>query len=198
MIKIGLTGSIAMGKSEVAKIWQAEGLPVFDADLEVHNFYNSAEGADLLSSVAADAIQNGRVDRQLLSAIIVQNPDRLKAIEVIVHAEIAKRRASFTNHAKAGSHPVVVYDIPLLFEKNLETTVDVTVLVSASESDQRHRALERPGMTAEKLNMILERQMPDAEKRKRADHIIENTGSLAQLAAKALLILRHIQRTTTP
>jgi dephospho-CoA kinase len=195
MIKIGLTGSIAMGKSEVVKVLQGQGLPVFDADDEVHQLYDSPEGIKLLSTIVPDAIRNGKLDRNLLSSIVVADPQKLNALEKLVHAEIAKRRQSFVEKADIEGHNLVVFDIPLLFEKQLDKTVDVTVVVSAPEPLQRQRALARPGMTAQKLDMILSRQMPDVKKRQCADYVIENDGTLTDLAHKTLNVLDNIKRT---
>lgn len=197
MIRIGLTGSIAMGKSEVARILVEAGLPLFDSDKEVHKLYDSAEGAALLSPHVPDAIRNGRVDRSLLSKIVIADQTKLNQLETLVHAEIANRREAFAAAAENNGHSLVVFDVPLLFEKNLEKTVDVTVVVSAPETEQRKRALSRDGMTPEKLDMILSRQMPDREKRKRADYIIENNGTLADLAERTRAILMQIKRTHT-
>jgi dephospho-CoA kinase len=198
MIKIGLTGSIAMGKSEVAQILEKQGLPVFDADREVHKLYDSKDGATLLAPHVPEAIHEGKVDRNLLTHIVMQEPEQLGRIEKIIHAEIALRREKFTVASRSNGHSIIVFDIPLLFEKNMEKSVDVTIVVSAREADQHKRALARPGMTLEKLAMIQNRQMPDHEKRKRADYIIENNGTLAQLAERTLAVLDQIKRTHQP
>ena len=194
MIVIGLTGSIAMGKSEVANILRAEGLPLFDADREVHALYDSSHGATLLRDLAPEAIVDGHVDRQRLSRLVVAEPHLLKQLEKIVHAEIAQRRKTFVATAEAKGHAMVVADIPLLFEKDGDKEVDVTVVVSAPSQLQRMRALARPGMTADKLEMILKRQMPDAEKQQRADHVIDNTGTLVDLRNKTLAVLTAIRK----
>ena len=195
MIKIGLTGSIAMGKSEVGRILEVQGLPLFDSDKEVHQLYDSAEGAALLTSLVPGAIHNGKVNRKLLSTIVTVDTEKLNEIETVVHAEIVKRRAAFTTAAEGQGHSMVVYDVPLLFEKHLEKTVDVIVVVSASEALQRSRALARDGMSVEKFNMIVSRQVPDPEKRKRADYVIENNGTLAELAERTRDVLNQIKRT---
>jgi dephospho-CoA kinase len=194
MIVIGLTGSIAMGKSEVARVLSAEGIPLFDADKEVHALYDSVEGANLLRRLAPTAIAGDKVDRATLSGLVLNEPDLLARLEEIIHAEIAKRRDTFVAAAKSGGNAVVVVDVPLLFEKGGDRDVDVSIVVSAPEHEQHRRALARPGMTSEKLNMILKRQMPDAEKRRRATYVIENNGTLEDLQAKALTVLKHIRR----
>jgi dephospho-CoA kinase len=194
MIKIGLTGSIAMGKSEVARIVVGQGLPLFDADKEVHQLYDSEAGTKLLRPLIPEAIRDGKIDRNLLTQALMKDPDQLKQLEKIIHAEIAQRRQAFTVLSQDQHHPIIVFDIPLLFEKNLDKTVDVSIVVSTPEAEQRKRALARPGMTAAKLSMILGRQMPDHDKRKRANFIIENNGTLAQLAEQTISVLNQIKR----
>jgi dephospho-CoA kinase len=194
MISIGLTGSIAMGKSEVSRILQKHGLPVFDADHEVHALYNSQAGVDLLKPYVPEAIVNGKIDRVALTKIVMADPQRLNTLEKIVHDEIAKRRSTFKINAEDQGHAFAVFDIPLLFEKNLESSIDVSIVVSAPPHLQQQRALARPGMTEEKFEMILSRQMSDAEKRKRADHIIENDGTLEDLSNRTLACLAQIKR----
>lgn len=198
MIIIGLTGSIAMGKSEVARVFVGEGLPLFDADKEVHALYDSVAGADLLRSLVPSAVEDGRVDRKKLSDHLVLSPEDLDPIEKIVHAEIARRRKAFLSEIEARGHSFAVVDVPLLFEKGGDKDVDVTVVVSAPADQQRSRALARPGMTDAKLDMILKRQMQDMEKRKRADYVIENTGTLEELRVRTLSVLDAIKKRTKP
>jgi dephospho-CoA kinase len=193
MIVIGLTGSIAMGKSEVAKIFEAEGIPVFDADAEVHRFYESQKGADLIAPLAPTGIRDGRVDRQALTDLITEDSSLLAKLEAIVHAEIARRRQVFLHGAKAQGHLMAALNIPLLFEKGTESNCDVTLVVSSPPQDQKRRVLARKGMTEERLKLILNRQMPDAEKRAKADFVIENDGSLSDLKTKTLMILKTIR-----
>jgi dephospho-CoA kinase len=194
MIKIGLTGSIAMGKSEVARILAAQGLPLFDADVEVHKLYDSEDGAKLLQQHVPEAIVDSRVDRGKLTEIVMADPQRLHQLEAVVHAEIGRRRSQFVATAEADGYSIALFDIPLLFEKQLENTVDVTLVVSAPLAEQQNRALARPHMTQQKLEMILSRQMPDYEKRNRADYIIENDGSLDVLNQRTLNVLTEIKR----
>jgi dephospho-CoA kinase len=197
MMTIGVTGSIAMGKSEVSRIYREQGIPVFDADLEVHALYDSQEGVALLQPCVPEAIVDGQIHRATLTAIVMKNPERLSQVEKIVHHEIAERRVAFAEHAEKSGHSIVVYDIPLLFEKSYEKIVDVTVVVSAPSDIQQQRALLRSGMTQEKLDMILARQMPDAEKQKRADYVIENDGTLEHLRDRALVVLASIKKEHT-
>jgi dephospho-CoA kinase len=198
MIIIGLTGSIAMGKSEVARILVGEGLPLFDADKEVHALYDSSEGAELLQSLVPSAVKDGRVDRKTLSDHLVSFPEDLDPIEKVVHAEVARRRTAFLSEMKAQGHRFVAVDVPLLFEKGGDKDVDVTVVVSAPADQQRSRALARPGMTEARLEMILKRQMPDLEKRMHADYVIENTGTLQELRMRTLTVLDAIKKRTRP
>jgi dephospho-CoA kinase len=198
MIIIGLTGSIAMGKSEVARILVGEGLPLFDADKEVHALYDSTEGAELLQPLVPSAVKDGRVDRKKLSDHLVSSPDDLDPIEKVVHAEIARRRNLFLSEVKAQGHRFAVVDVPLLFEKGGDKDLDVTVVVSTPADQQRSRALARPGMTQARLEMILKRQMPDLEKRMRADYVIENSGTLQELHARTLTVLDAIKNRIKP
>jgi dephospho-CoA kinase len=198
MTVIGLTGSIAMGKSEVASILVGEGLPVFDADREVHRLYDSAEGAALIRPLAPLATNDSSVDRKKLSEHLMSKPADLASIEKLVHAEVARRRLAFLEACASNGHALVVVDVPLLFETSGEKDVDVTVVVSAPEQMQRDRALARPGMTVEKLDMIQSRQMPDLEKRRRADYVIENNGSLDDLRQRTLVVLDQIKGRTKP
>lgn len=192
MIIIGLTGSIAMGKSEVARLMAAQGLPVFDADKQVHAFYDSQSGADVLKPLVPEAVKNHRVDRTTLSQCVLADPALLERIEQIVHAEIAERRKQFIAHHRAQNARTVVVDVPLLFEKSGDKDVDLTVVVSAPEHLQRQRALARSGMTQEKLDIIMSRQMPDQEKRRRATFVIENADSLETLARNTQNVLDAI------
>jgi dephospho-CoA kinase len=194
MIVIGLTGSIAMGKSEVASVFREQGLPVFDADKEVHRLYDSPEGAQLLKPLAPAAIVEGRVDRKELSAVVMADAALLEKLETIVHAEITARRRDFLRDASARGQSMAVVDVPLLFEKGGDKDVDVTVVVSSPETEQKKRALSRPGMTPEKLAMVLKRQMSDTEKRRRADFVIENNSTLEELKNRTLSVLKAIRK----
>ena len=176
MIVVDLTGSIGMGKSTTAAMFAAEGAPVYDADAEVHALY--AEGGAAVGPVGAafpGVVKDGAVDRAALSAQVVGNPEALKRLEAIVHPLVGAARAEFFERAARDGADLVVLDIPLLFETGGEKRVDAVVVVSAPPETQRARVLARPGMTAEKLDAILARQMHDAEKRARA-HFVVDTG----------------------
>jgi len=176
---LGLTGSIGMGKSAVAAMLRGLGVPVFDADAAVHELQGPG-GACLASIERAFPGTTGPqgVDRQKLGAAVFGNPEALKLLESIVHPEVAEmRRAFLADNADA---PLIVFDIPLLFEKAGNHGLDAVAVVSAPYEQQRERVLARPGMTEEKFAQILKLQVPDAEKRARADHVIDTGTSLAE------------------
>lgn len=171
MITLGLTGSIGMGKSTTAQMFADRGVPVWDADAAVHRIYAvGGAGVAPIARVFPSAITDGAVDRSILKYLIAEDPNVLTKIEEIVHPLVAEDRANFVaEHAAA---PFVLLDIPLLFETNADAWLDVTICVSAPADVQASRVLARPGMTQETFDMILAKQMPDAEKRARADYII--------------------------
>ena len=176
---LGLTGSIGMGKSAVAAMLRGLGVPVFDADAAVHELQGPG-GACLAPIERAFPGTTGPqgVDRQKLGAAVFGNPQALKLLESIVHPEVAEmRRAFLADNADA---PLIVFDIPLLFEKTGNHGLDAVAVVSAPYEQQRERVLARPGMTEEKFAQILKLQVPDAEKRARADHVIDTGTSLAE------------------
>lgn len=188
MIVLGLTGSIGMGKSTVAKMFADEGVPVFDADAAVHRLQGPA-GALVEQIEAAFPGTTGEagVDRTALAERVLAAPEELRRLEALVHPAVARERAAFlTAHAAA---PIVLLDIPLLFEKGLERSVDRIAVVSAGAEAQRRRTLERPGMTVEKFERILAQQMPDAEKRARADFVIPTDRSIAETRASVRRVL---------
>jgi dephospho-CoA kinase len=190
---LGLTGSIGMGKSTVAAMFEAAGVPVFDADAEVRSLQGSG-GALVPAIEAAFPGTTGRdgVHRDVLGARVFGNTASLARLEAIVHPAVAERRALFLlEHAGA---PVVVFDIPLLFEKGGHAAVDAVVVVSAPAEVQRARVLGRPGMTPEKFAQILALQVPDAEKRARADHVIDTGGPLAETEKQVIALLARIAR----
>ncbi len=188
--KLGLTGSIGMGKSTTAALFRAEGVPVWDADAAVHRLY--AQGGAAVGPMAAllpNAVRDGSVSRETIREHLAQNPGLLPAIEAIVHPLVAQDRDSFIAQATSD---IVVLDIPLLFEKGTEAGLDATLLVTAPPSLQRARVLARPGMTEAHFATILARQMPDAEKRRRATHIVE-TLDLPSVTAYVRALLSHIR-----
>lgn len=188
MLVIGLTGSIAMGKSEAAKILAAKGLLVFDADAEVHKLYDSEEGAAIIRPFVPEAARGGKVDRKIITEHVLKDPALLTRLEKGVHAEIRRRRQGFIDRARASGAKAVVLDIPLLFETGSEKNVDKTIVISSTPELQRARALER-GLTEERLALILARQMPDADKRKRADAVVFNNSTLMEMKKQLLAFL---------
>lgn len=188
MIKIALTGSIGMGKSTVAKMFERTGMPVFDADAEVRRL--QSPGGGLVAAIEQrfpGSVQDREVDRDALSARVLGNPGELAALESIIHPAVSQARQRFiADHAAA---PALLFEIPLLFETSGQDEFDKVIVVSAPPEVQRERVLSRPGMTADKLESILARQMPDAEKRRRADFVIETGGSLDETERQVEQIL---------
>lgn len=176
---LGLTGSIGMGKSAVAAMFRGLGVPVFDADAAVHELQGPGGACvDPIERAFPGTTGPAGVDRQKLGAAVFGNPEALRRLEQIVHPEVAEmRRAFLADNADA---PLIVFDIPLLYEKTGQHGLDAVVVVSAPAEVQRERVLARPGMTAEKFDQILKLQVPDAEKRARADYVIDTGVSLAE------------------
>lgn len=172
MIVLGLTGSIGMGKSTTARMFEEEGVPVHDSDATVHALYRGAAVEPIRARFPA-AVVDDAVDREKLAAEVLGKPDALRELEKIVHPLVrAETEAFLRKHREAGTK-IVVLDIPLLFETHGEGRVDRIVVVSAPAEVQRERVLARPGMTVEKFEAILKRQVPDAEKRARADFVVD-------------------------
>jgi dephospho-CoA kinase len=174
MIILGLTGSIGMGKSTTARMFVDAGVPVYDADAAVHALY--AKGGAAVAPVEAafpGVTVNGAINRARLSAAVMGDPEALAKLETIVHPLVGAHRIGFFEHAQAKGADIVVLDIPLLFETNGDKRVDKVVVVSAPAEVQRQRVLGRPDMDVAKLEAILARQMPDTEKRARADFVID-------------------------
>jgi dephospho-CoA kinase len=172
MIRLALTGSIGMGKSTVAKMFERVGVPVFDADAVVRGLQaNDAQLIQAIGSRFPDTVSGGKLDRDELARRVLASPDELAALEAIVHPAVHAARARFLlQHSDA---PALLFDIPLLFETGGHEAFDKVIVVSAPASVQRERVLARPGMTPEKLDAILARQMPDEEKRRRADFVVD-------------------------
>ncbi|MCZ4074550.1 dephospho-CoA kinase [Agrobacterium sp. LMR679] len=173
MIVIGLTGSIGMGKTTTAKLFAGEGVPVLDSDEVVHGLYR-AEAVPLIEAAFPGTTVSGTVDRQKLGEVLRQNPANFSRLEEIVHPLVRGRQEAFLEQARKEDRQFALLDIPLLFETGAESRVDKVVVVSCAPEIQRERVLSRPGMTEEKFEMILARQMPDAEKRRRADFIVDS------------------------
>jgi len=185
---LGLTGSIGMGKSTVAAMFAGEGVPVFDADAEVHRL--QGPGGRLLEEIESafpGSTGESGVDRALLGKAVFGNPDALRRLEAIVHPAVAHERALFLESNRA--RPLVVLDIPLLFEAGGWQQVDRIAVVSAPGQVQRARVLARPGMTEARFESILAKQMPDAEKRERADFVIPTGGTLDETRAAVRAVI---------
>jgi dephospho-CoA kinase len=189
MIVAGLTGSIAMGKSTVAAMFAKLGAPVFDADDSVREFY-SGDGAIMIEGAFPGVTANGQIDREQLSARVLVDPMALQRLESLVHPAVAAARARFLERATAEGRQLMIADVPLLFETGGESTVDLILVVSATESLQRARALARDGMTEAKLAAILSRQTSDAEKRRRAHFVIDTGGVLERTRAQVVQFMR--------
>ena len=198
MIVLGLTGSIGMGKSTTAKMFVEEGAPVYDADAAVHALYAKGGAAVPLVEAAFPGVtRDGAVDRQALGARVLDNPEALRALERIVHPLVGADRAKFVEDARKAGADIVVFDIPLLYETGGEARVDKVAVVSAPAGIQRERVLARPGMTAEKLQAILARQTPDAEKRRRADFIIETGEGLEHAREQVRQVIAALRSSAT-
>ncbi len=179
MIVVGLTGSIAMGKTETAKIFRALGIPVFDSDAEVHRQYKKGgKGAKTLSPLFPEAVIQGVVDREILAKLVLADPEAMRKLETAIHPIVRAKQDAFLDQCAASGESIAVLDIPLLFETGHETEVDKVVVVSAPPDIQRQRVLQRPGMTPEKLDRILARQVSDAEKRAKADYVVDTSRGL--------------------
>lgn len=193
MKKIGLTGSIGMGKTTVAKMFAARGIPVFDADDGVHQLY--AKGGAAVEPVGAafpGTVKDGAIDRAALSAQVVGKPAAIKKLESIVHPLVATLREDFLRQAEASGATMAVLEIQMLLEGSNAKQLDAIVVVSAPADIQHARALARPGMTEDKLAGILSNQMPDAEKRARANYIIDTGVSLAETEAQVVKLIETL------
>ena len=191
MFVLGLTGSVGMGKSTAAGFFAEEGVPVHDADAAVHRLY-AGEAAALIEAAFPGTTVDGAVDRTRLAQRVLGDPAALKRLEAIVHPLVQASERRFLAEAEARGEKVVLLDIPLLFETGGDERVDAVVVVSAPAEVQRARVLERPGMTAEKLDAILAQQMPDAEKRRRADFVVDTSRSFDAARAQVRAVLAAV------
>lgn len=180
--RLGLTGSIGMGKSTTAKMFADEGVPVHDADAAVHSLY-TGKAAPLIEAAFPGTVRDGTVDRALLGDRVINDTTAMKKLEAIVHPLVRSAETDFLRKAKEAGHAFAILDIPLLFETGGDSRVDRTIVVTAPPDVQRERVLRRPGMTAERFEGILARQVPDDEKRRRADFLVDT--SLGMEAARA-------------
>lgn len=195
MMIVALTGSIGMGKSTVGKMFAARGVPLFDADAAVHALYDRGGAAvEAIRAVFPDAVTaEGAVDRAVLSKLVLNDAAKIRQLEGIVHPLVGQLRQQFLADAEARHAPFVLLDIPLLFEGEGHKAVDAIVVVSAPEQHQRSRVLARPGMTEDKFSAILARQVPDAEKRRRAHHVIDTGVSLEETEAQVTALVAELR-----
>ncbi|MDP2411677.1 MAG: dephospho-CoA kinase [Pseudolabrys sp.] len=191
MFILGLTGSIGMGKSTTAKFFAAEGVPVHDADAAVHRLYEG-EATPLIEAAFPGTTAGGKVDRDQLARQVLGNDAAIKRLEAIVHPLVARARDAFLAEAAGNGAAVALLDIPLLYETGGEQICDAVVVVTAPAEVQRARAFERPGMTEAKFAAILAKQMPDAEKRRRADFIVDTSQGFDAARDQVREILRQV------
>ena len=188
---LGLTGSIGMGKSTTAKLFVEAGVPVYDADATVHQLYEG-EAAPAIEAAFPGTTAGGKVDRQKLSARVVHDPAAMKQLEQIVHPMLGASRQKFFADAERAGAPVAVVDVPLLYETGGEKRVDAVVVVTTSPENQRARIMARGTMTPEALDSILARQLPDADKRKRADFVVDTSDGLDPVRVQIRDILQQV------
>ncbi|WP_315723274.1 MULTISPECIES: dephospho-CoA kinase [unclassified Bradyrhizobium] len=188
---LGLTGSMGMGKSTTAKLFAEAGVPVYDADATVHKVYES-EAAPAVEAAFPGTTVDGKVDRPKLSAKVVGDPEAIRRLEAIVHPMLRSYHQRFLDDAERSGVPVAVVDVPLLFETGGDKRVDAVVVVSTSPEIQRQRILARGTMTEEALDALLARQMPDAEKRARADFVVDTSNGIEPVRAQIRDILAEV------
>jgi dephospho-CoA kinase len=193
MFVIGLTGSIGMGKSTTARFFTDAGVPVHDADATVHRLYEG-EVAPAIEAAFPGTTSGGKVDRAKLAARVLGDKPALRQLEAIVHPLVRAAELQFLAEAERAGAPVAVLDIPLLFETGGQERVDAVVTVSAPPEVQRARLLERPGLTAEKLEALIANQLPDAEKRRRADFIVDSSQGFDAAREQVADILRQVAK----
>ena len=193
MFVLGLTGSLGMGKSTTARFFAEEGVPLHDADAAVHRLYEG-EATALIEAAFPGTTSGGRVDRDKLAKKVLGDSAAIKRLETIIHPLVGRAEAQFLDEAARKDAAVVVLDIPLLFETGADRRCDAVVVVSAPADVQRARAFERPGMTEEKFQAILAKQMPDAEKRARADFVVDTSKGLDAARVQVREILGRIAR----
>jgi dephospho-CoA kinase len=191
MFVLGLTGSVGMGKSATAKMFAEEGVPVHDADAVVHRLYE-AEAVPLIEAAFPGATAGGKVDRDRLAKQVLGNDAAIRRLELIVHPMVAEARDRFLTEAERNGHAVALLDIPLLFETGGDSRCDAVVVVSAPPDVQRSRTFERPGMTEQKFAAILAKQLPDAEKRDRADFVVDTSKGFEAARAQVRDILARV------
>jgi dephospho-CoA kinase len=193
MIVLGLTGSIGMGKSTAAGFFADEGVPIYDADQAVHRLYAGTAAAAIEAAFPGSTV-GGAVDRALLSPQVIGDPAALRRLEAIVHPLVRREEAQFLADAEAAGAEVVVLNIPLLFETGGDKRCDAVVVVSAPARMQHERVMSRPDMTEEKFARLLAQQVPDAEKRRRADFVVDSSKDFDSTRAQVRAILQAAKR----
>lgn len=194
MITVGLTGSIGMGKSTVTQMFADEGAAVWNADDAVHRLYaKGGAGVAVIAGRFPGAIIDGAVDRDILSRLVLDDAGALADLEAIIHPLVSADRARFLDNAAREGADIAVLDIPLLFEKGYEKFFDAVVVVSASAQTQKSRVMARPGMTEKKFRSILMKQTPDAEKKRRADYVIDTGVSLEATREEVRAVARALK-----
>lgn len=192
MYVVGLTGSIGMGKSTSAELFRQEGIAVHDSDAAVHELYKGA-AVKLIEAAFPNTTKDGQVDRKTLGDYVIGKSNNMKKLEAIIHPLVANHREHFLEEAKAAGADMVVLDIPLLFETGSEKLCDYIVVVSTSHQEQRKRVLARDNMDEEKFEKILKAQMPDTEKRRLADFIIDSTHGIEEARIQIVEIIKTIR-----
>ncbi|MBA9082893.1 MULTISPECIES: dephospho-CoA kinase [Bartonella] len=189
---IGLTGSIAMGKSTTARFFEQAGVPVFSADEVVHQLYRSEPVLSLIIRTFPGVVENGQVNRLKLSKVLINNHEKLQTLEKIIHPLVWKKEEEFVNRARQQGKKLIVLDIPLLFETNSENRVDSVIVVSAPSAIQKKRVMNRPNMSEEKFAAISTKQISDEKKRERADFVIDTGKSLDNTRQQVFHIIKSL------
>ncbi|WP_078689274.1 dephospho-CoA kinase [Bartonella schoenbuchensis] len=189
---IGLTGSIAMGKSTTARFFEQAGVPVFSADEVVHQLYRSEPVLSLIIRTFPGVVENGQVNRLKLSKVLINNHEKLQTLEKIIHPLVWKKEEEFVNRARQQGKKLIVLDIPLLFETNSENRVDSVIVVSAPSAIQKKRVMNRPNMSEEKFAAISAKQISDEKKRERADFVIDTGKSLDNTRQQVFRIIKNL------
>lgn len=192
MWRIGLTGSIATGKTTALSAFADMGAPVFSSDEAVHELYRH-EAVAPIERLFPGVARSGEIDREELTRRLIEHPDRLKEVEAIVHPLVRNQIAYFFKAADGRGEPLAVADIPLLFEGGFDYDLDAVVVTVVGEAMQRQRALQRPGMTVEKLDAILARQLPQEEKRRRATFVLDTSAPIEEIRDKVKSLVEHLQ-----
>ena len=193
MLKLGLTGSIATGKTTVLNAIAALGVPTFSSDEAVHRLYDGGAAVEPVGEAFPGVVVDNRIDRSRLSTQLLQAPERLRELEAIVHPLVRAEIRKFLAEAEEGGAPLAVVDIPLLYENGVDWGFDAVIVTAVDEAEQRRRALARPGMSVEKLDAILARQLPQAEKIRRADHVIDTSGTIAETGNQVRALIAALQ-----